>query len=302
MNNKLISTAEFEQIISQENLGYTVFDIDLSIPRNEVEFSFHGNIFQVNEMSDGANFFVKFNNKGNSTIKVENFSNIEGLYYRFFISNEAQPNKRAKIFCGNRYKYTPAWKVEGNFNSQELSQKLTDVVNALNNMETTLTYNEVVNKLNDVITAINNIGNNQNVVNAINNLENTLTYDEVVNKLNDVITAINNIFNNVYSINSLMRAVAKTTNLTVKTLNLSGNTTLEILPEISTGRLFGIVNHSETLSIFIQFGNDTNNTIELVPFSTFEQQCSPSVIDKIILINNNSQPVKISYWSKITYS
>ena len=260
---QLIPTEKFEQIISQENLGYTLFEIDLSQARNNVEFNFHGNIFQILEISNQAEFSVCFNNLANRYIKIENFSNISGLYYRFFISNPSQPNKRAVIFCGNSYRYTPTWKMDISNNSiQELNSLL------------------------------------QNVVNAVNNLENTLTYDEVVNKLNQVKSAIDIVVGNTDAIKYNTLNIVKPASLYVRTLNIPANTTQLLSDFYNLGKFFGVVNHDSNNSIYVQIGDDSNNRIELEPKTVFDNMTTNPVSEKVYVVNNNSNTVKISYWDK----
>ena len=217
----------FNKVISQAPVNYTVFELDLGNYRNNQEFFFHGNIFQILELSENAVFNVKFNNIEHNFIEIDNYATITGLYTKFFISNEVQPNKKLKIYCGNTFYYKPNFK-----NTYSIIQnKIVEISNILPELST---------QLNDVIT-------------SINNLENTLSYDEVVNKLNDVIISINNL-KNILENNII-------DNLSITVFTIPANSIIHVLDNNPLRKNLKLQNYS---TIPLYAGSNISNTSILI--------------------------------------
>jgi len=104
---------------------YNKFELDLTVPRDNLEFKIQGTFFQILQISQGAKLSIKFNELFNQQILFDNTQLIFIPFYRFFISNEVQVGKTATIFVGDNIAYLPFIRIE-NIDLTELNKKTLD--------------------------------------------------------------------------------------------------------------------------------------------------------------------------------
>jgi len=101
---------------------YHKFELDLTVPRDNLEFKIQGTFFQILQISQGAKLSIKFNELFNQQILFDNTQLIFIPFYRFFVSNEVQVGKTVTLFVGDNIAYLPFIRIE-NVDLTELNKK-----------------------------------------------------------------------------------------------------------------------------------------------------------------------------------
>ena len=100
----------FDWLRQNRPLSYKIVTLDLSVARTLLLESFHGNFFQILEITKGASLTVRFNEDIRDEIVFTDVQHKFGLYHQLYYSNTAQAGASCKIFLGLNEFYIPFFK------------------------------------------------------------------------------------------------------------------------------------------------------------------------------------------------
>ena len=96
----------FSQIQAHHEDDYQVVEIDLSVARNKQEYRIRGTYCSVLYADKTANLYIEFNEPDEKPpLLMRLSSEIQKVFYRFFITNSVQAGKKIKLYIGNNTYY-----------------------------------------------------------------------------------------------------------------------------------------------------------------------------------------------------
>jgi hypothetical protein len=119
---KLTSQQLFDFLRTEKPTLYAKIEIDLSTAQTDKEYLIQGTFFQVLEISPYASVSIRFNELSAPQIVFDSTQYIFIPFYRFFLTNTAQPGKIITLLIGDNISYLPYIRIQS-IDLSEINQK-----------------------------------------------------------------------------------------------------------------------------------------------------------------------------------
>ena len=90
---------ELERIKKEKPETYRTIELDLCVPRENEVIKFEGN--SITPLNIEGNITIRLNNPSNSPIPLERVKHLQTPFYEIYVTNSAQPNKKASFILGS---------------------------------------------------------------------------------------------------------------------------------------------------------------------------------------------------------
>ena len=90
---------ELQRIKEEQPETYRTIELDLSVARENELIKFEGN--SINPLNIEGSVEIRLNNASNSPILLERITYLQSPFYEIYISNPAQPDKKATFVLGS---------------------------------------------------------------------------------------------------------------------------------------------------------------------------------------------------------